>query len=79
LAKLIERLHAEAEKIGRDPSEIKINVMFGAQMADPAAGMAELKALGVDRIMVPAFFFAGDGGLDRLQSFGESIIPLAAD
>ena len=79
LAELIGRLHAEAEKIGRDPAEIKINIMFGAQMADPAAGIAELKALGVDRIMVPAFFFAGEDGLERLQKFGETIIPMAGD
>jgi hypothetical protein len=32
--------------------------------------------LGIDRIMVPAFFFAGPGGLDRLSQFGEDIIPL---
>ena len=79
MAELIGRLHAEAEKIGRDPAEIKINIMFGAQMADPAAGIAELKALGVDRIMVPAFFFAGEDGLERLQKFGETIIPMAGD
>jgi hypothetical protein len=27
--------------------------------------------------MLPAFFFAGDGGLDRLRQFGEThILPL---
>ena len=30
--------------------------------------------LGVSRLMVPAFFFAGPDGLDRLSEFGESII-----
>ena len=52
--------------------------MFGAQMADPLAGVEQLAALGVGRIMLPAFFFAGPGGLDRLQEFGETIIPAAA-
>ena len=28
--------------------------------------------LGVGRIMIPAFFFAGPGGLDRLDEFGET-------
>jgi len=27
---------------------------------------------------VPAFFFAGPGGLDRLSEFGERIAPVAA-
>jgi len=35
--------------------------------------------LGVDRIMVPAFFFAGPGGLDRLSEFGERVAPLSRD
>jgi hypothetical protein len=48
--------------------------MFGQQMADPVAGAIELAALGVDRAMVPAFFFAGSGGLDRLREFGERVV-----
>jgi hypothetical protein len=28
--------------------------------------------------MVPAFFFAGPGGLDRLSEFGERVIKTAA-
>jgi hypothetical protein len=34
--------------------------------------------IGVGRIMVPAFFFAGDGGLDRLARFGEPAIQSAS-
>ena len=52
--------------------------MFGIQMADPAAGIEQMASLGVDRIMVPAFFFAGPDGLDRLSEFGETAVPLAA-
>jgi len=77
LAALLGRLKETAEQAGRDPNSIEINVMFGAQMADPKAGVEELAALGVDRIMVPAFFFAGDGGIDRLSAFGEQVVPLA--
>ena len=48
--------------------------MFGVQMADPIAGVAQMAALGVGRVMIPAFFFAGPGGLDRLSEFGERVI-----
>jgi probable F420-dependent oxidoreductase len=77
LAGLIERLRAACAAADRDPDSIEINAMFGTQMADPLAGVEQLAALGVGRIMVPAFFFAGDGGLDRLSEFGERVIPAA--
>lgn len=48
--------------------------MFGSQMADPERGIADLRDLGVGRIMLPAFFFAGPDGLDRLSQFGERFI-----
>ena len=76
LGALLGRLRQAAEKADRDPASIEINAIFGAQMANPAAGIEEMAALGIDRIMVPAFFFAGPGGLDRLSQFGEDIIPL---
>jgi probable F420-dependent oxidoreductase len=74
LGGLIARLRTAAETGGRDPDSIEINAMFGAQMGDPAAGIEQLTALGVGRIMIPAFFFAGPGGLDRLSEFGERFI-----
>jgi probable F420-dependent oxidoreductase len=74
LTDLIRRLRVAAEKAGRDPDEIEINAMFGAQMTDPLAGVEQLRDVGVGRVMVPAFFFAGDGGLDRLEAFGETVI-----
>ena len=76
LGKLIGRLRREAEQAGRDPNEIEINAMFGAQMGNPVAGVEQMAALGVGRIMIPAFFFAGPGGLDRLSEFGESVCTL---
>ncbi len=79
LGKLIERLRTAAEEAGRDPDSIEINAMFGAQIADPEAGVEQMKALGVGRIMVPAFSFAGPGGLDRLSEFGERVLPLTQD
>ncbi len=77
LAGLISRVKQATEDAGRDPAKLEINAMFGAQFADPAAGVEQMDSLGVDRIMVPAFFFAGDGGLDRMEKFAETVMPLA--
>jgi probable F420-dependent oxidoreductase len=74
LADLIVRVRAACEELDRDPDSIEINAMFGAQMADPPAGVEQMRDAGVGRIMVPAFFFAGDGGLDRLRTFGEQVV-----
>ncbi len=74
---LLGRLRGAAESAGRDPAGIEINAMFGTQMADPLAGIEQMRSVGVDRIMVPAFFFAGPGGLDRLSEFGEKVISQA--
>ncbi|MHC4164417.1 MAG: LLM class F420-dependent oxidoreductase [Planctomycetota bacterium] len=78
LRKLIRELAAAAEDHGRDPKDIEVNAMFGAQMAEPAAGVEQFVELGVSRAMLPAFFFAGPGGLDRLGEFAEkAIAPLS--
>jgi probable F420-dependent oxidoreductase len=74
LASLIEDLGKAAAEADRDPSEIAVHAIFGPQMADPAAGVAQMASVGVDRVMVPAFFFAGPDGLDRLGEFGESVV-----
>jgi len=71
---LIERLRIAAEEAGRDPADIEINAMFAAQLADPLRGVEEMREAGVGRVMIPAFFYAGDGGLDRLAEFGETVI-----
>jgi probable F420-dependent oxidoreductase len=76
LATLIADLGRAAEGEGRDPASIEVNVIFGAQMADPVAGVERLGKLGVGRVMVPAFFFAGPGGLDRLDAFAEQAIGI---
>ena len=79
LSALLTRVRRSCEAEGRDPDTLEINTMFGAQMADPVVGVQQLQALGVGRIMIPAFFFAGPGGLDRLREFGERVIPLTRD
>ena len=78
LRDLLGRVRQAAEDAGRDPASLEINTMFGAQMADPEKGIAEMREAGVDRIMIPAFFFAGPGGLDRLDEFGEKFLPIAS-
>jgi alkanesulfonate monooxygenase SsuD/methylene tetrahydromethanopterin reductase-like flavin-dependent oxidoreductase (luciferase family) len=77
LAALIGRVREAAERAGRDPLSITINATFAAQLADPVAGAEQLAEIGVDRAMVPAFFFAGDGGLDRLDAFGDQVSAVA--
>ena len=77
LTALLKRLHETAEAADRDPASIEINTMFGMQMADPVAGVEQMKSIGVDRIMIPAFFFAGPDGLDRLSQLGEQIVSVA--
>ena len=60
-------LHAWAD------DDIEVHAIFGQQPANPLAGVEQLAKLGVERLMVPAFFFMGPGGLDRLADFGERV------
>lgn len=78
LGGLIVRVRRAAEIADRDPDSIEINAMFSTQMADPVAGVEKMVELGVGRIMVPAFFFAGPGGLDRMDQFAEVAIGAAS-
>jgi probable F420-dependent oxidoreductase len=74
LARLIENLGTAAAAAERAPDSIGVSAIFGRQMADPVAGAEQMAKIGVTRAMVPAFFFAGPGGLDRLAAFGENVI-----
>jgi len=78
LAELIAELGEAAKREDRDPDDIKVHAIFGPQMADPGAGIAQMAELGVSRIMVPAFFFAGPDGLDRLSEFGAKFVEPSA-
>ena len=51
--------------------------MFSQHISEPAAGVERFLELGVGRAMVPAFFFAGPGGLDRLDQFAEAALAAA--
>ncbi len=74
LAGLIQDVRRAAEKEKRDPDKIAIHAIFGPQMADPLAGAEQLSKLGVERVMLPAFFFAGPDGMDNLEAFGEKVV-----
>ena len=52
--------------------------MFGRHIKDPAVGVEKFIELGVGRAMVPAFFFAGPGGLDRMDQFAEAALAAAS-
>ena len=79
LSRLIEEVGAEAVKNGREPGEIEIHAIFG-EFDDPIPAAERMAAQGVSRAMLPAFFFAGPGGLDRMAEFGERVVkPLAND
>jgi len=74
LAGLIQDMRRAAEQEKRDPDKIAIHAIFGPQMADPLAGAEQLSKLGVERVMLPAFFFAGPEGMDNLEAFGEKVV-----
>jgi probable F420-dependent oxidoreductase len=78
LSALLTRVRQAAEKAGRDPKSIEFSAMFGSQIANPEEGVEQMASIGVDRIMIPAFFFAGPEGLDRLDQVSERIMPIAA-
>ena len=79
LGKLLARLRQTAEASDRDPDSIEVSAIFGAQMMDPANGVEQMATVGVDRIMVPAFFFTGPEGLDNLRKFADQVIPIARE
>jgi len=70
----IADLRAAAIAQKREPDSIEISAIFGPQIVDPVAGVEQFEKFGVDRAMIPAFFFAGPGGLDRLEAFAETAI-----
>lgn len=74
LTKLVDDLRTATEAAGRNPDDVKVNAMFSEHMGDPVAGVEALTEIGVDRVMVPAFFFAGDAGMDHMAAFAEAAI-----
>jgi len=77
LGQLLGQVRSACEARDRDPATLEINAMCGVHIGDPEAGVEQMAGLGVGRIMVPAFFFTGPAGMDRLSEFAEKVIPLA--
>jgi probable F420-dependent oxidoreductase len=78
LKRLIADLREKAHAHGRDPAEIEVSSIFAAPGPQAQSAVESLAALGVSRLMVPAFMFAGDGGMERLAAFGETVIAPSA-
>ncbi len=80
LTQLIDGVATEAKKNDRDIADITINAIFvpSREAPETASRAEQLVEIGVDRLMVPGFIFMGDGGLDRLQAFGENVISPSA-
>jgi len=74
LRALLADLARAAAAEGRDPKEIEISAILAAPQANSARRVEQLADLGVSRAMVPAFFFAGPGGLQRLEEFGRAVV-----
>jgi probable F420-dependent oxidoreductase len=74
LAALLGRLGEAADAEGRDPSTIEVSAIFVPQPG-AADAVGRLADIGVHRLMVPAFFFAGPGGLERLAEFADGVMP----
>ncbi len=79
LAGLIRDLEAAVDAAGRPKGAVQVSAIFADVLSDPVAGAEKLARIGVSRAMVPAFFFAGPGGLDRLAEFGEKVVAPFAD
>ena len=77
LGALLNRVRQAAEDAGRDPASIEFSAIFGSQMANPVQGIEEMASIGVNRVMIPAFFFGGPEGLDNLDKLSERIMPVA--
>ncbi|MBT4520079.1 MAG: LLM class F420-dependent oxidoreductase [Halieaceae bacterium] len=74
LARLIADLGDAATAAGRSPQDITVNAMLITDYSDPLAGVEQYREMGISRVMVPAFFFAGPNGLDLLETFAKGAI-----
>mgnify|MGYP003970512103 FL=1 len=78
LGELLATMRQSAEEHGRDPDSIEVTGSGEGLLGDDPVGAAqELTAMGVDRVVVPAFLFWADPA-GSLAEFGERIVaPLS--
>jgi probable F420-dependent oxidoreductase len=77
LARLIDVARTTAADAGRDPQALEISTMAvatGSQALDTVGRLAEA---GIDRVIIPAFFFYGDPE-ESLAAFGDQVISATA-
>ncbi|WCO66948.1 LLM class F420-dependent oxidoreductase [Iamia majanohamensis] len=79
LAELVDITRQTAADCGRDPDAIEITSGDAAVLGDdPVGAVEELRAKGVDRVVVPSFLFLKDTA-DALAGFGERVVAPCAD
>jgi probable F420-dependent oxidoreductase len=74
LRTLIADLGDAAMKVGRSPEDIEVNALLPTDDSDPVSNIGKFEEIGVSRVMVPAFWFQGPDGLDRLEKFASRAI-----
>lgn len=79
LAELIDIARQTAADAGRDPAAIEITGPASMAMAtDPVGAVEEAEALGIARLIVPAFLFWNDT-TNALATFGETVIAASGN
>ena len=73
LARLIDIARTTATEVGRDPDAIEVSTMAVATGAEAVDTVGRLADSGVDRVIIPAFFFYADPEA-TLAAFGEQVI-----
>lgn len=74
MAHLLELARNTAADCGRDPEALEMSVVhLGLFGDDPAAAVQEAESWGVQRMMVPSFFYFRNTA-EGLAAFGESVI-----
>jgi probable F420-dependent oxidoreductase len=76
LARLIDVARSAAVDAGRDPAALEISTMAVAAGPEAVDTVGRLAEAGVDRVIVPAFFFYGDPEAS-LSTYGEQVISAA--
>lgn len=75
LAELIDVVRQTAAEVGRDPSAIEITASsVGIFGTDPVGAVQEMEALGVSRLMVPAFLLMKPSEAEAMEAFAERVI-----
>lgn len=78
-AELVEIVRQTAVDHGRDPEAIEVTAgSAGVFGDDPVGAVEELAAIGVDRVIVPAFLFLSETA-DAMADFAERVIRPTAD